>query len=146
MEHTASQKGFTLIEVIMAIALLTVGILAAGSMQISALGGNSQAKQLSHAVVWGEDRLEALMGKPYDDPDLQEKKAAANVIAGLDYTDIGANAADYSQVVDPNFTVFWNVADDYPLFGCKTIRVIVRRNDQGNLKTISMDFVKMKNI
>lgn len=142
----ASQEGFTLIEVLIAIALLTIGIFAAGTMQLSALSGNSQAKQLLHSVVWGGDRLEGLMGKPYDDTELQEKKDKSIVVAGLDYTDVGGDTADYSEVVDPNFTVFWNVADDYPIFGCKTIRVIVRRTDQGIAKTMIMDFVKMNSI
>jgi len=141
-----SQKGFTLIEVLIAIALLTIGIFAAGTMQLSALSGNSQAKQLLGSVVWNGDRLEDLMSRPYDDAALEEKKNKAIVVVGLDYTDIGGNTADYSEVVDPNFKVFWNVADDYPLFGCKTIRVIVRRTDQGISKTTTMDFVKMNSI
>ncbi|WP_310600884.1 prepilin-type N-terminal cleavage/methylation domain-containing protein [Desulfobulbus sp.] len=146
MPAIASQQGFTLIEVLIAIAILTIGILAAGTMQLSALRGNFQAKQLQMSVVWGSDRLEEFMGKAYDDAQLKEKKSEPEVIAGLNYTDVGVESADYHETVGQSSTVFWNVAENYPIFGCKTIRVIVRHNDQGIVKTISMDFIKLKPI
>lgn len=144
--NSMNQKGFTLIEVIIAISILTIGILAAGNMQLSALRGNSNAKQLTLAVVWGGAHLEEIMGKSYDDDDLQEKKAKSSVVDGLAYTDVAGKSADYKKNIDSTFTMFWNVADAYPIFGCKTVRVIVRRNDHGLSKDTSLDFIKMKSI
>lgn len=145
-----SRQGFTLIEVMITLLVLSIGILAAGTMQVSALRGNSHAKQLSLAVVWGGDRLETLMAKSYDDAEIKEKKSTATVVAGLDYTDVATQTADYKDVIDDGngatFTIFWNIADDYPVLGCKTIRVLVRRNDRGTSRTTSMDFIKMKPI
>jgi len=144
--HTINEKGFTLIEVIIAISILAIGILAAGNMQLSALQGNNNAKQLSLAVVWGGAHLEEIMGKSYDDDELKEKKAKSSVVDGLAYTDVAGKSADYQKNIDSTFTMFWNVADAYPIFGCKTVRVIVRRNDHGLSKDTSLDFIKMKSI
>lgn len=141
MKTISCEKGFTLIEVVVAIGLLTIGILAAGTMQISALRGNAQARQLTQAATWGQDQLETLMGKSYNGDDMRDTNN--NGVNGLDDTDVGANTADGGPVVNGVFTVFWNIADDYPLFGCKTIRVHVRRNEQGITKTISMDFTRL---
>lgn len=141
MKTISCEKGFTLIEVVVAITLLAIGILAAATMQLSALRGNTQARQLTQAATWGQDQLETLMGKSYNDAEMRDKNN--NGVNGLDHTDVGANIADGGPVNNGAFTVFWNIADDYPLVGCKTIRVHVRRNDQGVTKTISMDFTRL---
>lgn len=140
-----AQQGFSLIEVVIAIALLTIGILAAGSMQLGALRGNFQAKRLSQAVAGNADRLEQLMALPFDDPLLRRRPGRANNIAALDNTDSAPDLADHSRTIGRNMTAFWNIADDYPLVGCKTIRVIVRRDDlDGAARTTSMDFIRMQ--
>jgi len=148
MKKNNSQNGFTLIEVLVAIALLTIGILGAATMQIASIDGNNTAMRLTGAVTWGEDELETLMGLPYAHADLDDdSNAGANAgVTGLDNTDVAGSLADGGPVVQDNFTVFWNVADDYPVFGTKTLRVIVRRNDKGVIKTVTQDFTKMRPI
>jgi type IV pilus assembly protein PilV len=140
------QNGFTLIEVIVAFLLLTIGILAASSMLIGALSGNSNANRITQAVTWGEARLEALMGKPYTHAELTDTNG--NGKNGLNDTDVAGNPADAGPIVTPDnqYTIFWNIADNYPVFGCKTIRALIRRNDKGNIKTIPMEFTLMRPI
>ncbi len=58
-------EGFTLIEVIIAISILTIGILAVASMQISAINGNESASNLTGATTWGQDKVEELLALPY---------------------------------------------------------------------------------
>lgn len=148
MKKTNSQNGFTLIEVLVAIALLTIGILGAATMQIAAIDGNSTAIRLTEAATWGEDTLETFMGLPYAHADLvDDSNAGANAgVTGLDNTDVAGSLADGGPLVQDDFTVFWNVADNYPVFGTKTIRVIVQRRDKGLLKTITQDFTRMEPI
>ena len=148
MKNTTNQDGFTLIEVMIAIFILTIGIIGAASMQVVSIEGNSTAMGLSESATWGGDRLERLMALPYGDAMLSDaNNAGANAgIAGLDNTDVAGNLADAGPVLQGNFTLFWNVADDYPILGTKTIRVLVRRSDQGTIKTISQDFTKMRPI
>ena len=149
-----SQNGFTLIEVMIAIALLTIGILGAAAMQISSIGGNNLASRLTSAANWASDTHETLMALPYTvavtDPLLLDNNA--NGFAGLDNTVADPTAippipqADGGPLSQGDYTIFWNVADDYPIVNCKTIRVLVRRNDKGIIKTVSQNFTKMRAI
>lgn len=153
MKKSNRQQGFTLIEVMIAIVLLTIGILAAGTMQISSLGGNSNANRITQASTLAGGRIESIMSKPYPpDPapadrfialDTDIKDTNDDKFAGLDNTDTAGSPADHS-VVDGDFTIFWNVAHDYPIYNCMTIRVIVRRSDKGVMKTVSADYSKMR--
>jgi prepilin-type N-terminal cleavage/methylation domain len=143
-----AQQGFTLIEVLIAMFILTIGILGAGAMQISALSGNSEAKQVTRSVIWSADHFERFMNLPFNAPQLQGTVAT---LADLDRTDGPGGNADgrFTDTTNPdhNVTVFWNVANNHPMFGCKTIRVTVRRFGQGLDKaegrTISMDLIRM---
>jgi len=150
MPAQTGQQGFTLIEAIIALAILAIGILGVGAMQIGALSGNSEAKQVFRSVTLSTDHFERLMTLPVDDPQLQENpRGRSEPLANrLNFTDGVGGAADHS-FADPlnNLTLFWNVADNYPVRGCKTIRVIVRRFGQGLDKTQAketrMDLVRL---
>jgi len=145
MDSRKRQKGFTLVEVLVAIAVLTVGILGVAAMQYTSVGGNALAIRMTKASTWGGDTLETLMGRAYTHADLLDDNG--NGVAGLNHTDTAGSLADGGPVVNGDFfTVFWNVADNYPIFGCKTIRVLVRRDDLIFMRTISLDFIKMEPI
>lgn len=148
MEKNNSQNGFTLLEVVIAIALLTIGILGAATMQIAAIGGNSHANRLTGAVTLAESTIESLMSLPYDDPELKDdSNTGLNAGAsGLDNTNAADKSADEKHAEQDGFTVFWNVAENYPFTDCKTIRVIVQRSDKGVVKTVSLDVLKMRSI
>ena len=44
------KRGFTLLEVLIAVSIFSVGLLAVASMQISAIGGNRLGNELSTAT------------------------------------------------------------------------------------------------
>jgi hypothetical protein len=113
-------------------------------MQISSLGGNDLAIRLTEASTWSGDELETLMGRSYTHADLIDD--SANGINGLNDTDTPGSLADGGPLVNGDFTIFWNVADNYPVFGCKTIRVLVRRSDRGSMRTVALDFIKIEPI
>lgn len=144
MKKNTGQNGFTLIEILIAILLLAFGILGVGVMQNTSIQGNSTANNLTGAANWSGDALETFMARPFTHDDLMDDNADG--IAGINNTNVAGAPADGGPVVQGIFTVFWNVADDYPVFGTKTIRVIVQRPDRGQVKTINMDFTKMEPI
>jgi prepilin-type N-terminal cleavage/methylation domain-containing protein len=58
--------GFTMIEVMIAMAIFAVGILAVFSMQITAMNQNSAARMQTEATAIAAQQLELLMALPYD--------------------------------------------------------------------------------
>jgi type IV pilus assembly protein PilV len=115
-------EGFTLIEVLIAISIFAIGLLAVAAMQTSAIRGNFSAGRLTEVNTWGMDKLEELMGLPYLDPWLE---AAGNYP--------GVDTAGNTHQDPPNadgFTVRWNITDgdataSTPVPGNKLIEIFV---------------------
>ncbi len=125
------QAGFSLLEVIVAIAILSVGILAVASMQGNASRNNVFADTRTQAATWATDRVEKLVDLKWNDlntpPDLLDSDGDGQ--AGLDNTGFDNDPtttgdADH-MVTEGNYTIYWNVADDVPITDVKTVRVIV---------------------
>ena len=71
MKNPVSKRnGFSLIEVLIALVLLAVGLLALGGMQIVSIKGNSFSRQITQATVLTQSKLEELKRLPFDDSDL----------------------------------------------------------------------------
>ena len=64
-DQSKRESGFTLLEVIIAISILTVGMLAVASMQTAAIRGNSFANQATESITWAQDKMEDLMALTY---------------------------------------------------------------------------------
>lgn len=60
------EAGFTLLEVLAAISIFMIGILAIASMQASALRGNSASMGMTEAVNAGQAMVERIMAMPFD--------------------------------------------------------------------------------
>jgi len=84
-------QGFTLIEVMIAIAVLTIGLLAIGSVQISSINGNTTGKMTSQAATFAADQLERLLALDFDDANLED--------------------GDTGQRQEVSYTINWTVAD-----------------------------------
>jgi len=70
------EGGFTLIEVMVAIAILSFGILGVATMQTSAMRANYRGYRLTQATTLAQDRIEFLKTQPY-----------ANLVVGDDQAD-----------------------------------------------------------
>ncbi len=132
-----NEKGFSLIEILIAIAVFAIGILAVGKMQITAIKGNYFANDLTEATTLAQDRIEKLISLSYTDPLLDDTNG--NSHAGID----GANAttADHNAV-DGRYNIFCNIAPDYYISNTKEIRVIVAWTDKGAPKSVSITSMK----
>jgi len=69
MQPKARQSGFTILEVMIAISILAIGLLAVFSGQNMAIQGNNRASHLTEGMTLAQDRLEELLALPYDDVD-----------------------------------------------------------------------------
>jgi len=63
------QTGFTILEVMVAISILAIGLLAVFSGQNMAIQANNRANRLTEAMTLAQDKVEELLALPYDDVD-----------------------------------------------------------------------------
>ena len=138
----ATETGFTIIEVLIAITIFSIGILAVVTMQTTSVNGNAKARHISEETSWAADQMEQLLAQDY--PLLVD---GAGTTAGLPGLDDGgltpATTADGGPVISPDgaYSIYWNVAVDQPAPNLKTLRVIVRHNT-ANTPPLSVDFIK----
>jgi len=64
------ERGFTLLEVVMAISIFAVGMLAVAAMQTTAVRSNYSASNLSERITLAQDTMEQLISMSYNDPNL----------------------------------------------------------------------------
>ncbi len=137
------EHGFTLIEVIMAITVLSIGLLAVASMQISAMWGNAIAKDYTESTDRVQDAVEKIYSLSFTDEMLSD--ADGDGVDGLDDTGGGA---DWSITDNPRYTIYWNVAANWAggnsMTGVNTIRVIVVWQERGSQKRYSFDLMRTR--
>ena len=119
------EGGFTILEVVIAVSILSVGLFAVAMMQTTAIRGNDNAYRVSESTTLAQDRLEALMAMPYSDSDLN----------------IGSAKADPVSPTPPGYTITYDVAAG-PISNTKEITVVVTRTDRGVTKTRRLRCVK----
>ncbi len=64
---TENNRGFTIVEVLISLSIISIIGLAITSMQASASKSNRQARNVSEAMRMATVELESLMATPYDD-------------------------------------------------------------------------------
>jgi len=105
-----NQSGFTLLEVLIAISILTVGLLGVAQMQIMGIRGNYFSGNTTAALTLAEEKMEDLLGTSY-----------INVISDNDannpINEAGQAGGIYSRM--------WTVTLDTPIIGTKTVTVSV---------------------
>ncbi|CAG36188.1 type IV pilus modification PilV family protein [Desulfotalea psychrophila] len=146
------QSGFTLIEVLMAILILSVGLISLNFMQVSSVKGNADAIGLSTMSWLASSEIEGLMDEGYTAVVALDKGGAGAGAAGLDDgpslvdSDVSAATADRTDTkTHSGYSIYTNVADNSPVNGAVAIRVIVvRARDNKFVKYDSFmtDFVK----
>ena len=101
------QDGFTLIEVLIAIVILSVGLLGMASLTVGIIKGNKFSNDLSTATTLAQDKMEFIRST-----------------ASTDY----ASVASETKAACPDFTEFQRevtVVADSPASGMKTVTVKV---------------------
>jgi type IV pilus assembly protein PilV len=147
MNKIKNDRGFSLIEALIAIFVLTIGVFSLYSMQITSLMGNNRAITITSLADWSSSQIERLMSLPYDDPLLNDTQPAqglaANTVANSDSGAVNSP--------DGRYTMFWNVAIDAPMQNTKTIQVFaldnqLLENGVPYLSTVVFQYVKNGNI
>ena len=147
------EEGFTLVEILIAIAILAFGLLAVATMQVRAIKTNAIASGISQGLTLGQAQVEELMNLGYSNPALSETDGdgTGQDIDEDGFDDDGDNfglnhtageADKTTPETNDGYTIQWNVAVDEPVASSKTIRVIVTWKEKGRNKSIKLDFVK----
>jgi len=131
-------QGFTLLEVMIALVVLAIGLLALAEITIYVIKSNALGNKITRAAVLAEDKLEELKGFSYTDPQLSDTDGDSTDFS----TDIGSNTAlftspDHTDTcsggcsisIDQTLQRVWNVANGAPATGMKTVTVIVGWKD-----------------
>ncbi|MBW1787109.1 MAG: prepilin-type N-terminal cleavage/methylation domain-containing protein [Deltaproteobacteria bacterium] len=162
-------KGFTLIEIMLAIVVLGVGLLAMGSMQITAVNGNTHAFRMNDAAILAQNTVERLMILPYGAAELSDENPdnSGGILRcplpplgsgcpqipdpdGTLFREQGVDCTKYEeelgvrpvQVQNGKYTIYWNIADNFPAPNTKTINVIVTWMEGGSPHAILLETVK----
>jgi len=148
-------SGYTLVELLGGILVFAFGLLALYRAQIAVVKNNSFAHHLTKATMLAQDQLETFLNTPYvnpynpDDEDwpwCDRNRDGGDKSNGYGLDKRGQGIADHFIQGEGRFSGFsisWNIANDQPIAGNKTIRLIVDWTDQGSVThSMSMDCVK----
>lgn len=151
MNIEKNSEGFTLLEVVIAITILTIGLLGSAAMQLSSIKSNTKASNLTEAASYNQAQMESISSWSYDDGRLNDgnlinyNRIGDQLIGGgpnILITTI-ADTADSSTRVD-RYTIYWDVAPNVPAVDSMSIRVDVVWTEETLLKTVSTNFVKTR--
>ncbi len=116
---TKNNKGFTLIETVISLGVLSIGILALFAMQTLSIRANASASRVTTMATWGGDEIEQMLTVKY-----------ANVI---DTDPINASG-------DGKFTVEKTITLDKPVKNIKTVDVVITNVTDG--KQLTLHYLK----
>jgi len=119
-----SAEGFSLIEALIAMFILTVGILSLYSMQINSVRGNSRANLITESSTWASDQVEYLLALDYDHADLTD--------------------GEHGPVTHDRYSIKWEVKKDDPHVDNKTIVITVSTSAYGGDYSSSITSIKGK--
>ncbi len=138
-QFVKGNTGFTLIEVLIAMAIFSIGILGVAMLQSGSIRGNTSARGVTDIALIATDRLEMLRSLPYDDPALsdgvhvlnQETDRVDNNYNGLIDEDMPANETG-------PLTIQYTVTTDWPIERTKTVAVTVTHAGASVRKAVTM--------
>lgn len=121
-KQNSYDAGFTIIEVLIAIVILAVGILALSTMQITSINTNNIAEKYTEGSTWGASEIENIMATAYDDASLNNG-TTGNIVQGI-------------------YTVNWTITDSVPIDNVKNINMVVTWNIKGEAKSFTTNYYK----
>ena len=107
MDKLKKESGFTLLEVLVAVTIFAVGLLAVAALHTSAIKMNSTSNKLTSLSTLAMDQIEKLTALPYTDAALNEGT----------YGPTASPSADYS--------ITYRVWNNAPVSNIKKIQVTV---------------------
>ena len=138
LQHVEHNRGFTVVELMVAVVIMVIAFAGLATMEVACINGNSIANNVTSGITLAQDKMEDLMSLDLNDPELDDNNTNNNAnmrdgvqdfndVGGLATADDGHRDTDIDSDGNPGgmYTRFWNIADDTPIDGQKTLVVIV---------------------
>lgn len=117
MRNHQQQNGFTMIEVLISIGLLTIVLLGLCGASVMAMKGNSLSRMSTKATVMAKDEMERLKNTSY-----------SQITSG-------------SDTPEANFTRRWTVTNNSPVTDTKTVAVTVSWTWRGLARSATLNTI-----
>ena len=112
------ERGLTLLEVMVALVILAIGLLALSGMQLMTIQKNGSSFRSTTAVSLADQRLQQLKNLSFSDPSLT---AGSHTDTALTVTYGGATGSNVQHTYNRSYTV----TDNSPLAGVKLVAYTV---------------------
>jgi type IV pilus modification protein PilV len=135
-----SMAGFTLIEVLVAIVILTFGLLAVGSMQISAIRGNFMGGNTSIALSLASEKMEDLLNKDFNHADLNDSVTGNNgTLSSTTSVDHQENISEEGVVgASAFYRRIWNIGDQTSPITKNVMVIVTWENNRHRISIASI--------
>jgi len=139
------EKGFTILEVLLGVAIFMIGLLGVVALLASSVNGNAFASRLTEASGLAANQLEELLRTDFTDAALQDTDIDG--LAGLHDATLGTADGAIEGIGRNNiYNVYWNNVADQPVAGSITIGIIVTWEEKGTQQQLRVAGVRINEI
>lgn len=155
LHNKKNPGGFTIIEVLLSLAVFSIGFLAVGVIQTKGINSATRSREKTEALSIAETQSERLMAMKFY---LDDNGEDDDLDGEIDFYDLnpGLAAGSFSDDNDwtGKYTVYWKITDNaplpavkgpapFPLTRSKTITLWVTPDKRPGKTLINIQFVKV---
>ena len=127
--------GFTLIEVMITIGILTFGLLALATMQIHAMHGSDRGRHATHAAAIAENKMEQLQ---------QDAWASIGVTGGFVADPVVQSTVklDGATIFERTYNVSYQITDLQPTFPRAVDVQVSWAEENGQVRSVTLSSIR----